>query len=131
MILQKEYSLSASACDEISAEISAFCVKQHADGKDVLRYRLSAEESLLNWIDKGCEGRRVRLTAGRKLFSAYVMIEMDGSPVNPEPEQSGELGEYCNIILINLNQKPAYSYSNGRNSLYYRIRKKSLPQFQV
>ena len=131
MIFQKEYDLSSSACDEISAEISAFCVKQHADGKDVLRYRLSAEESLLNWIDKGCEGRRVRLTAGRKLFSAYILIELDGSPVNPFMDPSGELGEYCNIILINLNQKPAYSYSNGRNSLYYRIKRKSLSQFQV
>ena len=56
---------------------------------------------------------------------------MDGSPVNPEMEQSEEAGEYCNIILINLNQKPAYSYSNDRNRLYYRIRKKSLSQFQI
>lgn len=131
IIIEKEYSLSASACDEISAEISQFCVKQHADAKDVLRYRLSAEESLLNWIDKGCEGRRVRLKAGRKLISAYIIIEMEGSPVNPEMEQSEELGEFCNIILINLNQKPVYSYSEGRNSLYYRIRKKSMPLFQI
>ena len=106
-------------------------MKQHTDGKDVLRYRLSAEESLLNWIDKGCEGRRVRLKTGRKLFSAYIIIEMDGSPVNPEMEQSEEMGEFCNVILINLNQKPAYSYSNGINSLYYRIKKKSLSQFQI
>ena len=94
ILFEKEYSLSSSACDEISAEISEFCVKQHTDGKDVLRYRLSAEESLLNWIDKGCEGRRVRLKTGRKLFSAYIIIEMDGSPVNPEMEQSEEMGEF-------------------------------------
>ena len=131
ILFEKEYSLSPSACDEISAEISEFCVKQHADGKDVIRYRLSAEGALLNWIDKGYGGRSVRLKAGRKLFSAYITIEMDGSPADPEMEQSEELGEYCNIILINLNLKPAYSYSNGRNSLYYRIRKKSMPQFQV
>lgn len=128
---EREYTLSASACDEISAEISEFCVKQHADSKDVLRYRLSAEESLLNWIDKGCTGRRVRLKAGRKLLSAYIIIEMDGPPANPDMGQSADLGEYCNIILVNLNLKPAYSYSKDRNSLYYRIRKKSMPQIQV
>lgn len=100
IIIEKEYSLSASACDEISAEISQFCVKQHADAKDVLRYRLSAEESLLNWIDKGCEGRRVRLKAGRKLISAYIIIEMEGSPVNPEMEQSEELGEFCSYRTV-------------------------------
>ena len=131
LIYTKEYSLSASSCDEISAEIAAFCVNQHVDGKDVLRYRLSAEESLLNWLDKGCRGRSIRLKAGRKLFSAYIIIEMDGSPVDPDIEQSEELGEYCNIILINLSLKPAYSYTNGRNSLYYQIKKKAMPQLQV
>ena len=131
LLFEKEYSLSLAACDEISAEIAEFCTKQHADSKDVLRYRLSAEDALLNWINRGCEGRSVLLKAGRKFFSPYIVIEMDGSPVNPETEQSEEFGEYCNIILVNLNQKPVYSYSDGRNSLYYRIRKKSISQFQV
>lgn len=35
LIYTKEYSLSASSCDEISAEIAAFCVNQHVDGKRV------------------------------------------------------------------------------------------------
>ena len=131
VLFEKEYSLSFSACDEISAEISEFCAKQRVDSKDVLRYRLSAEEALLNWIDRGCEGRRIRLTEGRRFFSPYIVIEMDGPRVSPEMEKSEEFGDYCNIILINLNQKPAYSYSNNRNTLYYRIKKKSISQFQV
>ena len=131
VLWEKEYILNSSACDEISDEISEFCAKQRVDGKDILRYRLSAEESLLNWIDKGCEGRHVRLKTGRRLLSTYIIIEMDGSPVDPEMEQSEELGEYCNVILVNLNQKPAYSYINGVNSLYYRVKKKSLSQFQI
>ena len=131
IIFEKEYKLNAAACDEISKEISDFCVRQHADGKDVLRYRLSAEESLLNWIDKGCEGNTLRLKAGKKMFSPYVLIEMDGPQTDPEMEQSEEVGDYCNIILINLNQKPAYSYASGVNSLYYRIKKKSMSQFRL
>ncbi len=131
ILFEREYILSSSACDEISGEIVRFCEKQHADGKDVIRYRLSAEESLLNWMDKGCEGRHVCLKLGQRLFSPYTIIEMDGTPVDPEMERSENLGEYCNIILISLNQKPKYSYFNGRNSLFYQIRKKSMSQFQV
>ena len=130
-LFEKEYCLSLSSCDEISAEITKFCETQHTDEKDVLRYRLSAEESLLNWLDKGCEGRQVRLKAGKKLISAYIMIEMDGPPVDPYMEQSEKIGEFCNVILMNLNLKPAYAYTNGRNSLYYRLRKKSMPQIQT
>lgn len=85
----------------------------------------------MNWMDKGCAGRRVRLKAERRLLSASVIIEMDGPPVNPDMDESGELGDYCSIILTNLNLKPVYSYSKNQNSLYYRIRKKSMPQIQV
>lgn len=129
--VEKVYDLGLSACDEISGVISDFCAKQDVDRKDMIRYRLSAEDYLLNWINKGCEGRKVRLIAGKRFFAPYIMIEMDGSPVNPETEDSKDYGEYCDLILLNLNLKPVYSYTDNRNCLYYRMKKRSVGQFQI
>ena len=128
---EKEYVLGASACDEISAEITEFCIKEGVEKKDMIRYRFSAEEYLLNWIDKGCAGRRVYLKTGKRFFSPYIIIEMEGSRMDPETGQSEEFGDYCEIVLENLNLRPVYSYRAGRNSLLYRMSRKSLPQFQV
>lgn len=128
---EKEYILSGAACDEIAAAITEFCVKEKVDRKDVLRYRLSAEESLLNWINKGCEGRKIRLTTGKRMLSPYISIEMEGSSISPDAGDSEEFGDYYKSLLVNMNLKPAYSYAGNKNRLYYRVKKKSPGQFQI
>lgn len=129
--MEKDFRLDHAACDEISEGVVEFCQKQHVDRKDTLRYRLSVEECLLNWLDKGCEGRRIRLRTGRRFFSPYIMIEMDGEPVHPDMDNSGDYGEFCETILMNLNLKPVYSYSGAKNTLYYRIKKETPNQLVV
>jgi len=47
--MKKVFSLSADTIDRISDEIESVCTEFRTERKTVLRYRLSAEESLLVW----------------------------------------------------------------------------------
>ncbi len=65
----KTYELTKEACDMIADDIMVFCEAQKISRKNALRYRLSAEECLLYWLENGFDGHKVNLKMG---YSADV-----------------------------------------------------------
>ena len=128
--LQQEYSfaLDYAACDDIAAQITAFCREVRIENREAIRYRLAAEECLLTWLSRGFQGTPVRLRMGRRMASFYLVIEAQGEAVDPYRDESGDFGAFCGSILSNLRLRPDYSYENGWNRLSFRIRKKGMGQ---
>ena len=127
-VLKKEYILEPAACDEISEMVFDHCISTGTERKDALRYRLSAEECLLYWLRKGCEGSRVVVSAGRFLRTPYITIEAEGKSLDPYSENDEDFGSFCDSILVSMRLAPEYSYNNGFNCIKFRLRKKSLGQ---
>ena len=44
--INRTFELNGQSCDEIAELIDGFCMEAGAESKDVIRYRLSAEECL-------------------------------------------------------------------------------------
>ena len=130
-MIKKQYNLTPEVCDEISEEVMSFCDRVKTDRKDKLRYRLSVEECLLSWLDKGCEGRNLTFIAGKRLFRNFIKLEMDGEAVEPFSAIKEDYGDYCDSFLVYLNLRPEYSYTRGKNNLLYRINRKSPGQLTV
>ena len=126
--IQKSYSLDPAACDEVAAQIVEFCGGLGIEKKDMLRYRLSAEECMLYWMTHGCEGNPLRLTLGRSFRAPCITIEAEGAPLDPYDEEDEEFGSFADSTLVSLGLRPAYAYEKGANRIRFRVKKKSLGQ---
>ena len=124
-MIEQEFILEASACDRIADLIMDFCRSEKVDGKDAIRYRLSAEECLLYWLQKGCEGNRVMVRMGRQLMMPYLILQVEGDELNPYNEGNWEDPYYYHNILVGLNLEPIYSYKSGKNRLTFRMKRRS------
>ena len=129
--IRKEYLLTAATCDEISGQIVAFCSKIQVDSKDTARYRLSAEECLLHWMENGLEGNATTLQMGSRFGAPYIVLIVEGPRDNPNDVGDEGFGPYCGSLLVNLNLKPEYSHSNGRNRVLFRLKRKPLNSLAV
>jgi Na+/H+-dicarboxylate symporter len=108
-----------------------FCESIGVERKDALRYRLSAEECLLYWLEHGLEGSEVSLQMGTLMRSPFITLEVQGKSLNPYAEDDDDYGTYTDSILVSLGLSPEYSYARGRNRIRFRIKKKSLNQVVV
>lgn len=123
--VRKEFKLSAGSVDEISDLITEFCTSVKTDKKDILRYRLSAEECLLHWLANGDEGHTVTVSLGRRLMVPFIRLEEIGPADNPYADTNEEYGTFADSILVSLNLSPEYSYEKGANVVSYKLKRKS------
>ena len=65
--IEKTFVLDPSACDEVAEQITAFGERLKLERKDILRYRLAAEECLLFWMARDGEGAPVQLRMGQRI----------------------------------------------------------------
>lgn len=126
--IKESFVLNHESCDKIAELIMAFCQGINVERKDILRYRLSAEECLLYWMEHGLEGECVTFQAGSFMRSFYVTLEVKGEGLDPYAENDEQYGSYADNVLVNLGLSPEYSYTEGRNRIRFRVRKKPRSQ---
>ena len=127
--LETTLPLNGEACDRIAKEITAFCAQNGVERKKALRYRLSAEECLLQWLSNGFEGETVTLQMGRR-FTPYIRLEISGAAFNPY-QPTAEYGAFSSGILTSLNLSPSYSYAAGKNRIQFTLERKKLSQLST
>ena len=125
------YELNERTVDGVSEEIAAVCEEAGTSGKDAARYRISVEECLLGWLERGGKGAKVTLETGAKLFLPYVDLTCEGTRHDPLADLSGDFGPYAKTVLVDLGLSPAYSYADGVNRVRFRIRRKGPGSFQI
>ncbi len=125
---EKNFILEAETCDKISELIMDFCREAGTERNDALRYRLSAEECILYWMEHGCAGKNISLRMGKHMFTPFIEIRAEGSPLNPYTKNTENFGYYSNNILVGLKLAPEYFYENETNGIRFRIKKKPLGQ---
>lgn len=124
-----EGTLTAEFVDEASTSIRKFLTSLKLSKQEITRYCLSAEEILLDFMDTDA-GRAVKITTGKKLFSPYFNIEIDGTAKNVFIKE-GTHSFLGDSILYNLNLSPDYNYVSGRNEYSFKFKAKKLNPFFV
>jgi len=108
-------------CDEISEHIGDFCTQYLEEKRDILRYRLSAEECLLNWLTEDSIGKTLSLKCGKRLFGTpTITINFSGCENNPL-EKEGENEYYQGSVLRTLGLGPSYAYTKDNNILQFDV----------
>ncbi len=131
MRFSEEYTLSASAVDEISDRIVSVCESFRLEARNVSRYRISFEECLLIWLEKLGEGAKVRLELNSRLGRPFLRLTVEGEMCNPYEEKSEDFGVGGKSMLMNVGIVPTYSYAGNQNTLTFNIRKESGHQIVV
>lgn len=126
------FQLDEIAIDEIIDALAEFCQQVGTERKEMFRYRLSAEECLLYWIDHGLRGSRVRLQMGRYMHMPYATLEVEGPSLNPYADGDEDYGgAFAENVLTSLGLSPEYSYVKDCNRIRFRIKKKPPSQIAV
>lgn len=126
------FQLDEIAIDEIIDALAEFCQQVGTERKEMFRYRLSAEECLLYWIDHGLRGSRVRLQMGRYMHMPYATLEVEGPSLNPYADGDEDYGGvFAENVLTSLGLSPEYSYVKDCNRIRFRIKKKPPSQIAV
>lgn len=124
-----EAELNAASIDEYSELVRNFIVSLGNPRSDALRYAMSMEEILLDTRDQCGEGLPVRLTTGSRFTRPYILLEIDGKPVNVYSGADSAQGVLGRGMLKNLGLAPYYSYSGSINSYMFKLQKKRLNPF--
>lgn len=107
-----------SLCDEISDNIGDFCAKYLKETRDIMKYRLSAEECLLNWLTDDSVGKTLTVCGEKRRFMPpSFTVELTGEPCNPTKDRN----TYTAGLLRALGIGPEYHYSNGKNILQFDV----------
>lgn len=99
--------------------------------KDILRLRLSAEDLLLNWLEKEKE-QSIELLMEENGRNLDVTLSLEGEHYrkNPLENQDGENGTFENLTA-SLGMCWLYEYDQGVNSVYISVEYKHRNQIRV
>lgn len=123
VLLNSSGKLLAEQIDKWSNEFYNIITTEKVDKpKELVKYRLSLEEMLLQCREAYGEVEVCHLRVKRAMFTKRLAVKLvvEGKAVNPLREQ-GEVGEVSidntYSILAQLNMVPHYSYVDGANIL--------------
>ena len=130
----QSYKLNRESIDIISEYVAKCCEDAGVERRQAIKYRLSAEESMLRWLEYFEESDRetgegpdhtVRASYNKRLNKKELVIEVSGSAFDPYSREAREnYGSYGNHLLVEMGLAPDYSYNKDKNVLTFRLKKK-------
>ena len=119
--------LNREGVDIASQEIDAWLAETGVPRRDTLRIRLTMEELLLRICEHCGEGVNGTLRMGRYFGVPFISFRYAGEAYDPTAEQSDEMSQWTEQLLVNMGLSPSWSFRFGRNQLIQTIdlRKKS------
>ena len=124
-----EILLDSAAVDEISARVREYLEGEKWPRKETLRYSLMIEEILLECMDRGLKKAPVRLLTGTRFLCPYIVLEIEGEPVNVFLHRESRQTHFGSQILQNLGASPEYNFSGNTNTYRFHLHGKRLNPF--
>ena len=117
----EKFSLSEQTIDAVSEICVQTLSEAGADKKDIIRIRLSLEETLGIWLES-LRGAPVHVECGQKFGRAFLEISVDGPGMDVWEDNEAFL--LSNHMLSQAGLSFTYDYKNGKNCLICNPRKK-------
>ena len=117
--------LTGETIDKISEKAESFLIALNTEKANILRIRLSIEETLLRLLDKFGEGVFITVNIGKHLRRPIISIELECEPYNPLTSNKSEFGDWGDSLLSSISINPEYSYNHGKNIIVFNLVKTS------
>ena len=117
----EKFSLSEQTIDAVSEICVQTLSEAGADKKDIIRIRLSLEETLGIWLES-LRGAQVHVECGQKFGRSFLEISVDGPGMDVWEDNEAFL--LSNHMLSQAGLSFTYDYKNGKNCLICNPKKK-------
>lgn len=111
-----DFTLDGASIDSFSEKIYECFSSVNIEEQNILRIRLSMEETLLRMRDKFGAEKEVSGFIGKYRGKYVVQVEALGEAYNPLGEEYASLEDICTSLFASAGINPQYSYSGQKNS---------------
>ena len=125
--------LSNNEIDLATREAEEFLRENGVNEQDILRIRLSVEETLLRYQEQLGEEAEFALATGKSFGNVKIRLSVTGPMMDPYASTEGddELNGMMRQMLLNMGQLPSWSYSRGKNIILFTQSGKRLSSWAV
>lgn len=113
----KKYILDDKCIYKISQEICDLLSQNYCDEREITKYRLIAEDSLIKWKDKFGKGKEVIFTGSAGRLNCGFRLELDSPKLDPLSQNDDGFSITENLVK-RLDNEISYKYRNGKNILF-------------
>ncbi len=117
ILYDKTIPLDGEHIDRFSEALHDALTEAKTERANVIRIRLSAEESLLRMRDHYGEGQMIHAFIMKRFGRIYAQIECDADPFNPLSKVESELEDWNGALLSTIGLTLQYSFNGRRNFL--------------
>ena len=121
--MQQTYLLDESSLDEVVLAVQQYAESKKVDASTANKYSFFIDNALDYWLQHGGRGKEIKVTFGRRLFTPFISIELDGEKIDPYPINSSDFGNGGSEIAVIAAQLPEYEYQDGVNTLFLRLKR--------
>lgn len=117
----------ASACEQADD----FLRKNGADTKEIIRLRITLEETLLRFQEQLSPETKFSLKLGKRFGNFKICLNVPGAMADPfaNNESMNNDEDYLRKALVRMGKLPIWRYSHGQNVVLITLSKKRLPQW--
>ena len=110
----KDYILDEAAVETISAGLQEYLNKQNTERRNLQRIRLTAEELLLNIMDRFGTGTQISVGIGKHFGQQLFRLRYETPPYDPT---SDSISPWSNDMMLSLGLSPSWSYRGKVNTV--------------
>ena len=109
------YPLTGASIDAISERLGEYLNQRQIQRANILRFRLSMEEALLQWRERFSESATVEVVTEDRWMRPCLSLELQGEQFNPLVREEGDMGWWAEGLLSGTGLAPTYAYIRGVN----------------
>ena len=117
-LIYKEYILNETAIETISAELQEYLNKRKTERRNVQRIRLTAEELLLNIMDRFGTGTQISIGIGKQFGQQFFRLRYETPPYDPTCDS---ISPWSNDLMLSLGLFPSWSYRGKVNTVSLKL----------
>lgn len=121
-IIHEKLVLTAMAIDDFSFDLQAALVKSGCKKEEILKARLSVEDILFQWLERGLQDQPLEVELIKKLRNYVITVSVCGDKVNPlQQDEDDPLGAELHGFIMAASQQINYSYDTNVNRVTLRM----------
>jgi len=120
---KRTFILDENSLDEITVFTQNLATAAKTDEKTAKRYAFLMDNALYYWLEHGARGKELTVSFGRKFFTPYISVELEGEKLDPYSVKTEDYGFAGNDVIVMTGQVPSYDYRDGNNIITLNLKR--------
>ena len=117
----RAFPLTAEGIDDCAEHLEEVLADLGLERKNLVRIRLSVEESMVRLRERFGERDRVVVTVNAGVVGSHIRLVHNGVPYNPLGSSGSEMDEFGSALFSAVGIRPQYTYAGNRNVMRFPL----------